>query len=580
MAKTNKSRGRNSRNRKPVGDPRKSPRSWEKQESHDMRKDYDKRVEHESSDNDVRWYAANPQLLSDFASIPYGYPLGMQLNTNIGTLDSNSVPGVMALRFEPMIGDARTETSPVNIAMRNLFSIVRKYNSGGVNYDAPDMMLFLLAMDSVVMFHAWMRRAYGVLAAYSVKNRFYPDAIISAMGLDPVDLRENYAQFRGYINIFAKRASALALPGTLSYFARHAWMCDNIYVDSATSGKAQTYVYSPGSLLKFELSGNPAVGALGRVPILNRPDGTIPNYTVSQLMSIGDELLNPLITNQDFNIMSGDILHAFGESNVIRLSPVPDDYLVLPVYSQEVLSQIENASVIWTGLPGGITQTTQIGTGYLVSPAEGMYFVVPVGPGYTSGSYDSEVAATLLDGVNGKKLLNMHMDNVTPGDTMVATRLSNCITIPPTATFTLVSGSTSFVFSDYMLCNTIQMPTVASEYISGAFVLSYVFSGGSQTTLWTPVYSTIGTTISDSDSPGTIQTAVSDVLTALSMLSQFDWHFGVYPTVACISSTAVRYAGPRSMFQDLDNYTSVDAATLTNIAQVALLSEFSFPMMQ
>lgn len=139
-----------------------------------------------SKPNDPRWYAQNPQLLRDTASFPYSWPLGNKLNLgqHAPEINKGSIPGIMGIYTAPTFGWADNPNSPINVAARNVYSYVRHANSGHANYDAPDLMLYLCAMDSIYSYLSYLKRVYGVVSTYSYTNRYYPKAVIQAMHVD------------------------------------------------------------------------------------------------------------------------------------------------------------------------------------------------------------------------------------------------------------------------------------------------------------------------------------------------------------------------------------------------------------
>ena len=286
----------------------------------------DSRVCAGSKDNDPSWYALNPQLLKDAASYPYAWPLGNKLNLgDKGTLiNKGSLPGILVMNWAPTIGYSTDGTSPVNVASINTYTKVRHDNSGHANYDHADYMIYLLAMDSVYAFHSWMRRVYGCMLTYSNTNRYYPRAIVQAMGVDFDALQSNLADFRQYINTYAIKASALAVPANMSFMTKHYWMSEGLYYDSQQD-KPQTYLFNPLGFYKFELVNVSDLdvphGALKFANLFYNEGAenvTIPGCKQDQLLNLydivayGDSLLAPIISDEDFGIMSGDTLKSFG----------------------------------------------------------------------------------------------------------------------------------------------------------------------------------------------------------------------------------------------------------------------------
>ena len=359
--------------RKPAADARLSARESDFSQHHNP----------VGGDNDVRWYAANPQLIKDTASYPFQFPLGTKHNLGGDDkyISASSVPGVCAIHWDPSIGMADDEIDAVNIAMRNIYSFIRHANSGKTNYEAPDLMLYLLAMSDILGYHAALKRIYGVAMTYSHTNRYVPKAIVEALGVDYEDIQMHLCELRGYINTFAVRIGSFCVPASMPYIARHVWMNSHIYVDS-DQDKPQIYTYVQDHFFRFGLDDTPA-GKLffeGFSPRQIKQIGSFDDTAAptkglrfDELAAFGNSLLAPIIASEDFGIMSGDILKAYTPAEVYRVELIPENYVVMAEYSEEVLDQINNATLfginsdnIGVGDDMAITQTTGLNQGYLV----------------------------------------------------------------------------------------------------------------------------------------------------------------------------------------------------------------------
>lgn len=512
-----------------------------------------------SADNDWSWYAQNPQLLKDYASYPFGNPLGCTL-TDQNSYFKNPIPGVCTIWFAPSIGYSTDETSPINVAMRKLYSYVRHANSGAANYDAPDLMLYVLCVDSARMYLEWMKRIYGVFFNYTAFNRYYPRILVEAMGGDYDNLEANLAAFRGYINQYAVKLNQLWVPEGLSYTKRHQWLCSHYYVDSQDSYKAQTYVHVPYAYYRFEVTGDPAVG---QATLVDSPAGDL-----AAIIRFGNGLLNPLITNEDIGIMSGDILKAYGANGVAVTTGIAEDYRVLPEYSKEVLSQIENCTLCGTNIirPSfDVTQDTTIGGGFLKSSPKVNIF--PVGSEtlvQPQASVQQNIADALAAPITGPRMLNLHHSDVKPEDVIVATRGMAAFENPqyswnagntaPQATVEIHGGSEVYLSATFLLYNVAQGKT---------------FNYSVRTADWTKLQA------------GTIDNAVtkfSQCIDKFGIVEQFDWHPLIYPNVMVSKEQDYSWTKLSYPFIDTDNYTFVSPANIKNMHMTALLSEFTIPM--
>lgn len=391
-----------------------------------------------SRPNDWKWYAQNEQLLRDTASFSYNTPLGSVVRRTVSgdqPVDSAGVPGVMAIYTTPAYGNSDSAVSPLNVAIRNIYSFVRHANSGHANYDAPDLGIYLMAMDNIYSFMAYLRRIYGVVMTYSYTNKYYPVAITNAMGVDFEDVHAHLADFRAMINSFAVKVGSMCVPSSMSVFARHMWMYEGYYTDT-DQNKAQTYLYVPTGFYHYQLRnklvnegvydtsgmlcyklltpyGDPSSQEVSNVKLL----------TTEVLHQYGESMLEPVLRSEDMNIMSGDILKAFGSNGVYMIPMIPENYVVVPSYSREVLDQINNCTLIGDNVY--YTDESDFDKGYnvLVQDPNHGYLI-----GKTCTEIPMGVAKRLtlnLDRLTAKTFVNFDHDDVTPADTMVATRLTN-----------------------------------------------------------------------------------------------------------------------------------------------------------
>lgn len=517
--------------------------------------------------NDPEWYASNPSLLRDSASFPFSWPVGSPMDwdqTKNNTIKANyvdfpSVPGIMAISFAPTIGVSRDQTSPINIAARQIYSFVRHANSGHSNYDSPDLMMYLLAMDSAYMWLSYMTRIYGTAMVYSVYNRYLPKALLKAMGADFEDVHKNLAQLRFYINEFAYKIASMCVPNGMYYFTRHAWMCNNVYKDSPNE-KSQLYVFTPANYYVFR----EAVEGPGFLTLRSTELNTdvLQNLTVANMVEIGKEILEPIIGSEDFNIMSGDILKAFGGDNLIKIAPISEDYTVMPVYVPEVNAEIENltcvggfvASAFGTDLPttpavNDITQSTDL-NGAILQQMQSNFRAMFGGT--TEKPYQLSAGARAI--VEGRHMINFHVPEVDPALMMVGTRLHTWL--EPTGPWTSPTGAFYIGTSGSEVVKNIRVFTldagdpVFTHSIDEWYLVNYL--------------------------DFTQLTDINKVLNVVSAFAKFDWAPAIIFCGATAAGNASILAGDTL---DVDNYTLITEHDLKRMNETAMLSLFSVPQM-
>lgn len=517
---------------------------------------------YDSADNDASWYMRYPELASDASKMPFTTPLGKYPAVEANVTNSKvkftpntfSVPGVMAVEWFPTIGQSDSSNSPVNLVSREVYSFVRHANSGHSNYDAPDMMMYILAMDSLYSFYSTMTRAYGVMMLYSGMNRYMPKTLVEALGFDFDDISQNMAQFRWLINQVAYKLTAMYVPAGMSYFERHIWLNSGVYLD-AESYKAQTYVFRQGAYYKYEASS--ATGYAAKLRYTKVPA----KLTLKKCSDFVNSLLNPILADEDMNIISGDMLRAFGSDNLFTVTPITEDYVVIPAYSPEVLSQIQNMTIM--SEPDTVNATNH---------GEGADIVQRIKTDtFTPGIYQSltfigqsELAA---DGVKDElygwhcltldKMVTMKSDNPSSEEVMVATRLTNICDTFGVEEYTdqgtkykrAVYGSSQLSTE---VVTKVQVYTMNDEGNQGSFyVLPFVMFGES------------------------IRKYPDNVdAVKICQLSAFDWHPQVFMMHSKDATGSIWVDGS---LIETNNFTIVDYNDLTRLHETALISEFYIP---
>ena len=494
--------------------------------------------------NDVSWYASNPQLVKDAGSFSFNNPVGGVVNLDNGGLYNTqfAVPGVMAIRTVGVPGCSRDLTSPLNIAARNIYSFVRHANSGHANYDAPDLMMYLLAMDNVYSMLSFMSRAYGVVSYYQSRNRYVPKALFNAMHLDYEDFMENIADFRAFINVYAVKVGSYCVPKSMSYFTRHMWMYTNVYKDSE-SDKAQLYLYTPAFFYQFSATASTQGGSLE--PVFMDGAASSKLMTFEELRTKANGLIQALMYDEDANIISGDVLKAFTSEGVFKLGPITEDYVVEPVYNEEVLHQINNVTLLgaYSKAQAESWKITQQTTG---DQAGGILFA-PI--------WEADTLSTPW--ANMPLVFNSYKKDPGPEDTLVGSRL----------TVAQWQGSESrYTIHD-----------CGSDVALTAEVYRMVAGSNNRWDVVTPPYATVYTKWMFVE-VGAVDAAA--LCSQIAQLENFDWHppiqYAVLTTNTSGGVTAVDMPMP---CQDMDNYTVFTFRDLAKLHETALLSQFSVPQM-
>lgn len=469
--------------------------------------------------NDELWYAKNPEMLK-CADIGFNTVTGLTTNSQ-----GVAAPGVAVFNWVPSIG---ADNTAVNQAKDSKYSFVVHANSRAQTYDGSDLMITILAGKEVFCEIAELIRAYGIMQKYDQRNRYLPNALLSAAGFDPTDLRANYSHMLWDINNLIAQASQIWVPDDMPLFKREFWMCSHVYMDSE-SVKGQYYMYNKAVAFKYSATGDPNGSSL---QMLSSSKACNQQLTWSQAVGRVQEMINALIVQQDRGLMFGDILKAYGADRIYKLNMISADYSIEPKYEPEVLSQMSNLHVSNT-FPKEVIQSA----GLLIE------------------NWTNVPNPTVTDLRPTEAVLNLHVaGQPTPGAVMVATRMM-CLGN------NFIVANNAFVQS--------KPRTSGTEVCFSYSICVYVNSAIKWNTYNTQILSSA--------------TSMSDALTRMFLTQSFDWFPPMYNTIAG-GSTVPTPASPTAnlhpyqFIMDMENYIWLDVLTLERIHTTALLSLFGVPV--
>lgn len=495
--------------------------------------------------NDWQWYALSETIGKSVGSIPYNVFPGTQEevveligNSKVEDRSTRSTPGVLAIEYAIMPGISSDASSAVNIAARSTYSFVRHQNSGHANYESSDLMMYLLAMDEIYTAYLEACRIYRVAKTYALTNRNIPFVILRALGVDPDNIVANLAQFRYGLNVAAAKISAMAVPNIFHSFKRHALIATGIWTDS-TSTKGQFYVYRRkyGHKFNFKTQGG----------------GSLDPYTVVEArssrtyMDILDEissLCNEVLPDEDMNIMSGDILKAYGRENLYVLKEVDENETQEFIYDENILAQIENSFCV-------PTKQLDNGAGYEVTQKNNLIYsigsplndlTVPPELNNSEQLVNNAIVCTAL----GNKYFNSHKDDPDWKDALEWSRNTMAVKemVNP------LNNEKHY----YQVCGT----EMIIDYIM--YAMDYYTDEGAP----------IPNNVRAVKFTNVFNFTDFNDLSAFTDTSVFDWHPICY-MIGAPEPNVVAYYGK---FGDLKNYTLISNETKIRLHDAAVMSEF------
>nr|AVX53740.1 putative capsid [Marmot picobirnavirus] len=504
--------------------------------------------------NHPTWYFKSEAVLKDVASYSYGRPLGSDLrywehktfnvDKRFVSALCTSVPGLMTINLGILPGVSKDGQSPVNLGMQNAYTFVRYKNSGHANYDAPDLGMYYLTMDSIYTCWNWEKRIYGEASTYSATNRYKARAYAAAEGVDYDDLCANLCDFRAYLNMAAERISAFCVPASFTYMVRHSWLFTNIFKDADTT-KAQEYMYVPDYFYKYEEVASEKGGMLSPVNVLHdykwSPDNSTNLLKVKDLIELLNSLIDAAMMSEDIGIMSGDVLKAYERGGLFTLSPIDPDYKVEAAYDRQVLSQIENAEVWY--------QDTNLASFAVTQDPDTNWILCQ--PQFTIGTTS----------INKGSYLNFHWENPTPEDVIEATRLkfaTNFTVSRSYATLESCGSEVALKCTVYFYAQSDQLNSKAADFATQHLYCQILPSQ---------------LILQNHDIPN--KRYLQEMMQQLWLWNAFDWAPAFQVAATDAETNLDTYYWPDMW--DWDVYTSLDQGDIEAMHLLALQSEFNVP---
>lgn len=495
------------------------------------------------ADNKKRtsFYAVDKQLLDDAGRLSFNNATGNILGDEYGYAASGlneSIPGIMTINYEPCVGLSRSPNSPLNVAAKRLYTYVVHMNSRPGSYDATDLMQVIASTDSIYEVIFMAVRVYGLLCVYNQRNKYLAKALITACGFDYNDIVAHIADFRSAINIAIAKTGIIAMPKTLKFVVNHMDLVQNVFLDE-NSIKGQFYLWVPASYYVYDEVNAKNVHHFHN--FIDTADFSLDQtnlLTVADWQTLFDTVFNPISNSETANLMFGDILKAYGDSALIKLPLVPDNY-VTPILDDYYMKQrIHNSMGILREM--GTVQTFVPGSLDLVQNSTKEWLIWD--PQY----YWSSV--TMFVNTSVRTVLIDLGEITTPDLVMEATR---GLTYSPSASNSsstpagLVDCGTEVVYN-YWICHFTTNSVLRSDPIY----------------TWTSL---------DGTSGGFLANARAESF-KLSEVTKFNYAPRFFLSIWNTTGIDLR------VFWAMDNYTTIDETTLFKLNQCALLSLFNVPL--
>nr|QXV86448.1 capsid protein [Rat picobirnavirus] len=493
----------------------------------------------ETDRNDWRTYALTEQIARDVGSFPYSDIPGAGKRLSIDRVSAANPPTTSTTNYlwnaqsvlkigyiNAQYANPADGSTGLQMAVNQLYTYIRHANSGAKNYEPADVMMYVLAMRDIYAEFSECKRAIGVVQFFSLENRNVPELLIAAMGINYADLIANIAQYRGRLNVLAKKINSFGIPKYFKAFDRMAFVTSNVFADS-DSVRGQFFLYN--RLYRYTFSGT--TSTQGSTLIASSILGTDTTLTLGQRLDALYAMISAVENDTDTLTMSGDILHAFSDADLYQLSQTEEGYVVVPQFNEDASAQLENALAF--KFAAGFTYGDSISYGDLnVTQADGLLKWQPTVQA-SSGGANLNLRSFLF---------NSHKDQPDFKDNLEWSRLIS------------IAGDVT---------------------ATGSPALKYTLKGcGLELVLEFILFSRNGTTIAKQElyqmtTAGNAQNTAAAVLKVM----EYDWHPTVY-NFTTTGSGAATTVTDLSIGADIKKYTWISSEIMTHVHDAANAAAF------
>lgn len=485
--------------------------------------------------NDSMWYKKHPELMVPATQIPFTEIAGEQRPLNVVAQQINTQSSIipwlmdatlMTLEIKPTIGESVNQYSAVNQTARLLFDQVVGRKSQDPGFDAPDLMLYHLALAQIYEAMQWAARNYGFIRLYEPRNLTFPDTLLYANNCNPDEWKVQSVDFVRMYNELVTRLAQIPTAKSMDLFQRSQWKYQYLYTEGL-SVREQLYMLVPAGFLWYTENTDNGAGALIFKSFSGYKSSSA-GLSMQDIIKYLNDMITAFLDSHSNRQISTWILNAIPDFNLNILTSLDPNYMVSAIFSPEVLNQIKNATIITQTNGVDVTVKQDVEKNILVSRPQVI--------NDSASLVDKATFAMLSE----RQLLNSVMEVPSIDDIIINTRLK------------------AFLY-----------PATDSIYAVQAFndivVDGRIYYGSART------YTTFHTVLTANSGLDSVPVST---LRALSLLSQFKYSPAVYVmmldnNVKCVESVY-------EIFES-ENTAIVEAADVDKINMAAWLSLLDCP---
>lgn len=299
--------------------------------------------------NDPAWYTQGFSQSEIKALVPTNWKIDAYETTQYDAKQchdiiysfKNTIPNP---NFEPGEIFLPNHTDPVNRGFQMLMTQLQKKSGYSLSFQASDVGLMLLACREIISLIHWIGKVFRYANTGIKLNSAAPAELLSALGIDPDDMRNRYAEYRGRFLTLLPLLDVLPTPEIpLMYRAAQlagVTLIDDKYADEQYQYKSTRYHFRP---LGFNLITPISSTSTSKLEFFETQNFA----TMHEYLDLLELSINRILSRDDFKEISGRLTDHFAKTWSYR--DIDIDSIQPAIYDAFTLNQLHNASVYYIG---------------------------------------------------------------------------------------------------------------------------------------------------------------------------------------------------------------------------------------
>lgn len=305
-------------------------------------------------------FGANYAQKDAWTNLRDGMKINLQGQTTITPWDIDTINGnvnFIVTDFIPTVGYAIKPADPINIWANQIMSALKSRMNKvvGINYDTSDILAYTIAGDSLAMWFTFLCNAVQLSNTYTMKNVSFPEGMLRAIGIDPLDIRKNKTLWCSWIEDISLKLQSFYIPRQDVWNLRHQGLVSCLYSDSLTGSgdpRGNYIIFRPTGYWAYDPAKKPSTAQNGFDTVTYvRPPYMDKLMTIDDVVQFTNQLIQPLWGDQTVIDMTGDLQRLFPVDATLALV-VPDlEAKVTVGASLSLLLSLHNANIYPGAIP-------------------------------------------------------------------------------------------------------------------------------------------------------------------------------------------------------------------------------------